>query len=487
MPKEILVNVESKEKRAAVVADGVLEEFYIERPQDKTIVGNIYKGKIEAVMPSLGAAFVDIGLPKKGFLYLSEIESAYEMSEEHAESSKRKRKDLSEIKKGQEILVQVVKEPFGTKGPRLSTQIGIAGRYLVLMPLDKGIGISRRIDDEAERRRLRGALQDVKLADNLGFIVRTAALGKTKQELQRDAHFLHKLWKRVEKIIQSKKAPSLIYEEYDLTLRVIRDSFTDDVSKLIVDSKAEYYRIQHFMRTFLSYLARRVEVYKGENLFEEKNIERQIIKIFESKIFLKSKAYIIIEPTEGLVVIDVNSGGFKKKLSQEETIFKVNCEAAVEIAHQLKLRDLGGIVVIDFIDMEKESHRREVLNILRKALSSDRAKYDILGISKFGLVEMTRERIHNTVQALSFQVCPCCQGRGKVRSPVTISILVFRELKRFILHNKAAKTINLTLNPVVCEEILKETENLREIERKFRVKINLISNSSAYLEEIRIG
>ena len=480
MSKEILINVETQEKRVAVVSDGQLEEFYIERPQDKTIVGNIYKGKIEAVLPSLGAAFVDIGLPKKGFLYLSEIESAFETPETPHTNLP------FEAKKGQEVLVQVVKESFGTKGPRLSTHIGIAGRYLVIMPQDNQVGISRRIEDDEERRRLRHVLQELKLPKDVGFIVRTVASGKSKQDLGRDAQFLYKLWKRLEKIAQQKKAPALIYEEYELTLRVIRDSFTEDVAKLIVDSKDEYYRIQRFMQTFLSYLRNKVDLYKGDNLFEDKDIERQINKIFESKVYLKSKAYLIIEPTEGLVVIDVNSGGFKKKTGQEETAFRVNCEAAIEAARQLALRDLGGIIVIDFIDMEKEHHRREVLNILKKALSNDKAKYDILGISKFGLVEMTRERIHKTVQMLSYQVCPYCKGKGRVRSPVTIAIYALKELKRF-LKGKSLKQVNLTLAQAVIDEILKDKENLKVIERKFRTRINLIFNPTAHIEEIKIS
>lgn len=479
MAKEILINIEPQEKRVAIVNDGRLEEFYLERPQDKTTVGNIYKGKIEAVLPSVGAAFVDIGLPKKGFLYLSEIEYSFESLETQERGPR-------EVKKGQEVLVQVVKEPFGTKGPRLSCNIGLAGRYLVLMPQDIQIGVSRRIEEEQERKRLKQALLEFKLPGDVGFIVRTAARGRSKRELFRDAHFLIKLWKRMERIIESKKAPSLIYEEYDLTLRAIRDSFTDDVSKLIVDSKPEYYRIQRFMKTFLSYLTNRVELYRGDDLFGDKDIERQVNKIFESKIYLKSKAYIVIEPTEGLVVIDVNSGGFKKKLGQEEAAFKVNCDAAVEVAHQLRLRDLGGIIVIDFIDMEEEAHRREVLNILKKALSHDRAKYDILGISKFGLVEMTRERIHNTVQALSYQTCPYCQGRGKVRSPVTMSIYALKELKRF-LKGKSLKQVNLTLNPTVIDEIFKNKENLNLIERKFKTRINLVSNPASRIDDIVIS
>jgi len=479
MPKEILINVEPQEKRVAILNDGRLDEFYIERPQDKTIVGNIYMGKIEAVLPSLGAAFVDIGLEKKGFLYLSEIESAFESADtpQHSKSP--------EIKKGQEVLVQVVKESFGTKGPRLSTHIGLAGRYLVIMPQGKGVGISRRIEDDVERKRLRQLFAELKLPKDVGFIVRTAASGKSKHELMRDAQFLYKLWKRLEKTIRSKKSPALIYEEYDLTLRSIRDSFTDDVARMIVDSKDEFYRIQRFMKTFLSYLARKVELYRGDDLFGDKDIEKQINRIYESKVYLKSKVYLVIEPTEGLVVIDVNSGGFRKRLEQEETAFKVNCEAATEAARQLVLRDLGGIIVIDFIDMERESHRREVLNTLKRSLSQDKAKYDILGISKFGVVEMTRERIHKTVQMLSYQPCPYCQGKGKVRSPMTMAIYALKELKK-ALQNKHSEQVNFILSPLVIDQILKNKGDLRAIEHKFRTRVNLISNSACHIEEIKI-
>ena len=481
MSKEILINIESQEKRVAVVSDGTLDEFYIERPQDKTIVGNIYKGKIEAILPSIGAAFVDIGLPKKGFLYMSEIETAFESVD-----ISKKKAPARKVGKGEEVLVQVVKESFGTKGPRLSAHIGLPGRYLVLMPQEAQRGISRRIEDEEERKRLKAILRELKMPANIGLIVRTAAVGKSRQELQRDALFLMKLWSRIEKTLRKRKAPSMIYEEYDLTLRVVRDSFTDDVTKLYVDSKAEYYRIVRFMRTFLSYLSSRVEFYRGANLFEEKDIERRISKIFDSKVFMKSKAYIVIEQTEGLVVIDVNSGGFRKKVGQEEAAFKVNCEAAAEIVHQLELRDLGGIIVIDFIDMERQSHRREVLNILKKHLSCDRAKYDILGISKFGVVEMTRERIHNTVQSLSFQTCPYCNGKGRVRSALTMAIVVLKELRRFLLNNRSTRAVSLAVNPSVADEISKDKGGLRNIERQFRVRVNLAPSADTHIEEFKI-
>ena len=241
------------------------------------------------------------------------------------------------------------------------------------------------------------------------------------------------------------------------------------------------------MKTFLNYLSHKVELYRGQDLFGSKDIESQINKIFETKIYLKSKAYIVIEPTEGLVVIDVNSGGFRKNIRQEDAAFKVNCDVAVEIAHQIMLRDLGGIIVIDFIDMEKEGHRREVLNVLKKALSNDRAKYDIAGISKFGVVEMTRERIHNTVQALSYQNCPYCQGKGRIRSPLTMSIYGLKEIRRFLSKNPSAKEVNFMVNPVVVDEILKDKSNLRQLEQRFKVKINLVSNPAMHLEDLKIS
>lgn len=479
MIKEILINVEPKQRTVAITSDGKLEEFYIELPHEKNIVGNIYKGKIDAVVPSLNAAFVDMGFEKKSFLYLSKDEVELESFDNHKENRK------LELKKGDVVLVQVVKEAWGTKGPRVSSEISLPGRYLVLMPQDRHIGISRRIEDENERIRLKKLMDELRLPKDIGFIVRTAAEGKTKQQLRIDAHFLLKLWKNVERKTRYATCPSLVYEEYDLVLRVIRDYFTEDVSRLIIDSKDEHRRIYKFTHTFLRHLAKRIELYNGQDLLLEKGVESQIQKIFENKIFLKSGAYIVIEPTEGLVVVDVNSGSFKKRLKQEETAFKVNVEAAREIARQLRLRDLGGIVVIDFIDMEKEGHRRELLNILKKELSADRAKYDILGISKFGVVEMTRERVYKTVQALSYQDCPYCRGRGRIRSPVTMSIYALKTLRRHLNTNRPTEVM-LTVNPEVASVILQDRQQLNMIERKFRTKISLLSDPTFHIEEIKI-
>ncbi|HOW43111.1 MAG TPA: Rne/Rng family ribonuclease [Candidatus Omnitrophota bacterium] len=497
MAKDIFVNVELGEKRVVIVDDNRMEEFYIERPQDKTIVGNIYKGIISAVIPSINGAFVDIGMAKNGFLYLTEIEGSYEFDDQmdkngqppqqgqHHQQRPPRNKLFNNIKKGQEVLVQVVKESFGTKGPRLSCHIGIPGRYLVVMPLDNRIGVSRRIEEEQERKKLRQILREAHLPDDIGFIIRTVAQGKAKQDLIRDANYLIKMWRNIERQYKRKKAPCLVYEELDLVLRVIRDSFSADFHKLTVDSKPEFYRIHNFMRAFMGDLRRKVDFYRGPDLFGERDVEKQVSKVFEKKIYLKSKAYIIIEPTEGLVVIDVNSGGFKEKIDQEEAAFKINCESAVEAAHQLKLRDLGGIIVIDFIDMEKEGHRREVLRVLKQALSEDRAKYDVLGISKFGLVEMTRERIHNTVQTLSFQDCPYCLGKGKVKSPKTMAIYALKELRKH-LHGKSLRQVELSAHPAVVDELTQNKESLKQVEHNYRTRINLNPSPALRIEDIAI-
>jgi ribonuclease G len=497
MSKEILINANTQEKRVAILEDGRLEEFYIERPQDRTIVGNIYKGLIESCLVSINGAFVNIGIQKKGFLYLSELEYNVPEPVEREEFDVPQppshgiyniaKKTAGGVKKGDEILVQVVKESFGRKGPRLSTNISIPGRYLVFMPQVRHFGISRRIEDTKERQRLRAILKELKLpAQDSGFIVRTAAAGRSRKEIERDASFLFKLWQRI-KLAARRKAPALIHEEYDLVLRTIRDSFTDDVKKLIVDCRQEYRRIQRFVRTFLRYLSGRVQLYRGgQDLFHERDIERQINKIFENRIYLKSKGYVIIEPTEGLVVVDVNSGSFKKSSNPEETAFRVNCDAAAEIARQLRLRDLGGIIVIDFIDMQKPQHRKEVFSVLNKALSKDRAKYDCLGISKFGLVEMTRERIHRTVSTLSYQDCPYCLGRGRIKSTLTMSIIALKELKRYLKAHQLKKEVNLILNPAVVPLVQENKKELHFIQRYFRSKINIISNPTLHLEEIKI-
>ncbi|MFH1202616.1 MAG: Rne/Rng family ribonuclease [Candidatus Omnitrophota bacterium] len=483
MSKEILINVEAQERRLAIIKEGKLEEYFIERPQYKTIVGNIYKGRVKSVVASIGAAFVDIGKEKNGFLYLSEKPEHFleQPVEEYSLFN-------NQIHKDQELLVQVVKESFGTKGPRITTHISIPGRYLVLMPQDRHIGISRRIESDVERARLLGLLSSLPLPKDVGFIVRTAAVGCDKRQLLRDMNFLTKLWRGIIKNQKRKKSPSITYEEYDLSLRIMRDSFTEDVNKVIVDNYAEYRRIVHFIKSFLPHLVRRVEFYsKDAPLFEEHKIEEEIEKIFGNRVFLDCGGYLVIEPTEGLVVIDVNSGRFKKKTSTEDMAFSVNRQAALEAARQIRLRDLGGIIVIDFIDMMEEKHRREIFRILKDALKNDSAKADILGISKFGLVEMTRERVYRTVESLSYTKCPYCEGKGRIKSVTTISINIIRSLRQHLKSNPK-RELNIYLNPKVAEYLLNQNKFLIErLEKQFKNRIFIFSDPLLHVEQSRFS
>ncbi len=428
--KEILVNVAPDEKRAAIIVDGKLDDFYIEMDRHNSILGNIYKGRVDSILGSINGAFVDIGEGKNGFLYLTDTVSPLlegELSGPQRIINKiLHRKDKSKehqsakppaLKNGEEILVQVVKEPFGNKGARLTTHISLAGRFVVFMPYDEHHGVSKRIDESEERQRLREILKELNFGQNSGFIVRTASLQKGKREILRDAKFLHNIWQKIQKSAEQKKAPALVYKEYDLIWRIVRDLFTDDVDKLIVDSPEEFERLKKFMLMLAGpEMLSKIQLYRGTTpLFESKNVMTELNRIYDEKVILKTGAYVVIQPTEGLTVVDVNSGRYKSHMSPEDAAFHVNCEAAPEIARQLRLRDLGGIIVIDFIDMTKESHKRKVLQILQDELSRDHEKSEVMKISPLGLVEMTRARTGKTIESISFESCPYCDGRGRIK------------------------------------------------------------------------
>jgi len=321
------------------------------------------------------------------------------------------------LKQGQEILVQVVKDPFSTKGARLTTHISLAGRFVVYMPYDKHIGVSKRIEDQGERQRLREVLKTFDFAQTGGFIVRTVSCEQNSGDLVREAKFLYKVWQQITKLAERKEAPALIYKEYDMILKVIRDYFTDDVTSLTVDSEPDHEKIEQFLQNVAGKeVLSKVHLYKGQApLFKAKGVSEELEKVYDRKVNLKTGAYVVIEATEGLTVVDVNSGKFKTRASPEDAAFMVNMEAAPEIARQLRLRDLGGIIVIDFIDMIKENHKRKVLEVLRVALAHDRAKTEVNRISQLGLVEMTRARTGKTLESITFEPCPYCDGRGKVR------------------------------------------------------------------------
>lgn len=486
--KEILINYEQQERRVAILEDGKLENYFVERLADRTTLGNIYKGCVETIVPSVGAAFVNIGGEKNGFLYLNDTAGLMADEEIEEGSGAAKKQEGPVLKVAQELIVQVTKEPFGTKGPRLTTHISIPGRYLVLMPFEKHLGISKKIDNEAERNRLRSILFELKPPSNVGLIVRTVACGATAKELQRDLALLIKLWEQIESASQKRSAPFLIYEDYDLVLRMLRDYFNEEIGSILIDSKEEFRRVLRFVKSYMGRLANTVKYYREQiPLFEKKGIEEQIKRIYSNKIFLKSGAYIVIEPTEGLTVIDVNSGKFhKKKISQEEMAYAVNCESAREIARQLRLRDVGGIIVIDFIDMMEEKHRRGLINVFKSALESDRAKTDILGISKLGLIQMTRERTHRTLESISYMDCPYCQGKGKVKSAFSIALYVLRELKTHLLKKRQRKVL-VEAHPDVAANLNNENfQSLKNLSRRFGAKIEVKSNDSFHIEKIVI-
>lgn len=432
MVKEILISKAEGKTQVAVIEDGVLDDFHIEFEQQQSTLGNVYKGKVESILPSINGAFVNIGQERNGFLYLTDADNPLLEEEVNApkgfldrilnrkepappEAPQRNKGDLP-LKEGQEILVQVVKDPFAKKGARLTTHISLAGRFVVYMPYDRHGGVSKKIEEADERKRLREVLGELDFAKSGGFIVRTASLGQSKKDLLADAKFLYRIWQQILKLAEKKQAPALIYKEYDLIWKVVRDYLRDDVSKLVIDSHEEYIKVQKFVANLIGRdEVKKIHCYRGQKpLFESKGVSKQLQKIYDTRVHLKCGGHIVIEQTEGLTVVDVNSGKFTMKGSPEEAAFAVNMAAAPEIARQLRLRDMGGIIVIDFIDMSRDQHKRKVLDSLRMALERDHAKTEVNKISALGLVEMTRARTGKTLEALSFQVCPYCAGRGKV-------------------------------------------------------------------------
>jgi len=459
--KEILIQVSQDERRVAVLVDGKLDDFYIELDRHQSMLGNIYKGKVESILPSINGAFVNIGQEKNGFLYLTDADNPFlndiEKIEEEpsgpqkilnmifpkpvaaitppvvpgqdqkgtvpsggqANNHRHPPKDKNELplKKDQEILVQVVKDPFGTKGARLTTHVSLAGRFVVYMPVDKHSGISKKIDKPEERQRLRDILKTFTFSKSGGFIIRTASMDQGEKEIFRDSKFLANKWMEIRELSKKKQPPALIYEEGSLIWKVIRDLLKDDVQHVIIDSKDEFVKMRKFAQNLIGpEVIEKIQYHPGpQTLFEAKNVARELDKIYEAKVYLKSGAYVVIETTEGVTVVDVNSGRFKGKGTPEDAAFAVNMEAAPEIARQLRLRDMGGIIVIDFIDMNREEHKRRVLNVLRDALAKDHAKTEVNRISQLGLVEMTRARTGKTIESLEFHSCPYCEGRGKVK------------------------------------------------------------------------
>jgi ribonuclease G len=498
VPKQILIDAAPWETRVAVLEDTALSELYVERGRDRSVAGNVYKGSVVRVLPGMQAAFVDIGLEKAAFLHVSDlagpdlVRAIVEEPEEEVELDEvppRRRVQFAPIEerltKGQELLVQVSKEPIGSKGARVTANISLPGRYLVHMPGTDHVGISRRIEDPEERDRLRDAVESERSGQD-GFIVRTACEGMTKREIRDDVRFLTRLWAHVQQTAEGASAPALVHRDLDLVLRVLRDLFTADVERLVVDDAAEYARIREFAEAVMPQLVPRVHLYGGTTpLFEQHGVETKISRALERRVWLKSGGYLVIDQTESLTTIDVNTGRYVGKKDQEETVLRTNLEAAKQVVHQLRLRNIGGIIVIDFIDMEKLANRRKVFDALQEAVRADKARSTILQISELGLVQMTRKRTRESLGQLLLEPCPHCDGLGRLRSTQTIAYDALRRLTRAATEDGGG--LVLAVHPTVAALLHGDAaQHVQAIATRFGRTARVESRADLARDEIRI-
>ncbi len=513
MKKEMLVNVSQPEEcRIAILEDDVLEELYIERASQDNYVGNIYKGRIVNLEPSIQAAFVDFGVGRNGFLHISDVEPQYfrqggydpdvpldsdRDEEQNGRGGRRKprfssrprvKPPIQEIfKRGDEVLVQVIKEGIGTKGPTLSTYISIPGRYLVLMPALGRVGVSRKIDDDDARRRLRDIMLELSPPKGLGFIVRTAGQERTKKELSRDLAYLLRLWKVIVRRLKKTPGPCDVYEESDMIIRTIRDIVTTDVDSIYIDEPNAFERAKEFLQLVMPRHVNKLHHYQGkEPLFHKYKLEEEIVKIHNRVVPLKDGGSIVIDQTEALVAIDVNSGNFRIDDSAEETAYRLNVAAAKEISRQLRLRDLGGVIVNDFIDMRRERHRRGLEKALRDAMKRDRARTKILRTSPFGLIEMTRQRVRPSIKTGVYKDCPCCGGRGIVKTPESMAIEVIR-LLMLTSHQENCSHVTVTVNDEVATYLNnRKRKALMALEEVNDMVIQVIGREGLFPEHLSI-
>jgi len=473
MSREILINVTPRETRVAVVENGVLQDIFVERARKLGLVGNIYKGRVSRVLPGMQAAFVDVGLERTAFLHASDILPPTNGDE--PDEKKTSEPIASLLRDGQELLVQVVKDPLGSKGARLTTQISIASRYLVFMPNTTHIGVSQRIEDPAERQRLKDILKEnIPPAAGGGYIIRTVTEGVSADELRSDMAFLHKLWTAIDERARSKEAAPLIHEDLPLVMRTMRDLVEVEVERVRIDSRETCQRVLQFAREFIPQIVERIEHYPGERpIFDLYSVEDEIQKALERKVQLKSGGYLMFDQTEAMTTIDVNTGAFVGHRNLEETIFKTNLEAAQTIARQLRLRNLGGIIILDFIDMGDPDHRRQVLRALSKALERDHAKTHISEVSALGLVEMTRKRTRESLEHVLCEPCPACQGRGSLKTAETVCYEIFREILREARQFEAQRFLVMASQEVVGLLLDEESTGLAELEEFIGKQIRL--------------
>lgn len=496
--REIIVNAEPGQTRVAILEDGQLVEYMIERPEQRRIVGDIFKGKVTAILPGIQAAFLDIGLEKGAFLHVSDLspdpdklelddDDSGETRESRGSRDGGRRVPIEEaLKKGDELLVQVMKEPIGTKGPRVTAQVTLPGRFVVLMPDMDHVGVSRKIDDRNERQRLRQIIQKHR-PPGVGVITRTVGSGEPEEAFASDIRYLHSTWQKIQKESAKKHAPCLVHQDMTLTTGLIRDIFSDHFDRLLVDDEAEYDQILEYVESISPELSERIELYDEEvPIFDSFEIEPELEKTLHRKVWMKKGGYLCIDQAEALIAIDINTGRFKGKSDQEETIFRCNLEAAREIPRQLRLRDIGGLIVIDFIDMASEENRVAVLEELRRHLKNDRARTKTFPVSELGLVEMTRQRVRPAMTSYYSVVCPACDGTGHILSPETMLAKIERILRR-AGRNSLLPRIEVRVHPARADYLLEEGfDRIAALENRYDVAVDVREDREMKHDDMRV-
>lgn len=490
MHKKIIVDVHYDQIRVALLENGDLAELYFDDEENRRVVGNIYRGRVANVLPGMQAAFIDIGFEKNAFLYLGDIDTKKSIFEftngNNSVGEKFRGSTVPYIRQGQEITVQVLKESIGTKGARVTTNITLPGRYLVLMPNVNYIGISRRIEDERERERLKEIAEEIK-PEGMGLIVRTAALGKGKEDFLYDVDFLCRLWQHIVEIERLSKAPRILHKDESIVYKAARDMFTQDVDEFIINDRAQFERTVELVEIISPALVDRVHFYEKEKaIFEYYDIEKKIEKAIQKKVWLKNGGYIVIDSTEAFTAIDVNTGKFVGSHNLEDTVFRTNLEAAEEIAHQIRLRDIGGIIIIDFIDMELKEHDEAVMDALKQALAKDRTKTNVVGITGLGLIEMTRKKERNRLSATLLKPCPYCNGTGKVYSESMIIAKIEKELEDFF-KNKDVWGAMVEVHPDIGKAWVEdEARSIELLENTLDRKIFVTIDNNVHIEQVNI-
>ncbi len=501
--KEIITNTDEDETRLAILEDGQLTEVFLERAQARGLVGNIYKGRVSRVLPGMQSAFVDIGLERDGFLYVSDVLADIEQfsswmeGDEEDDSHKpgkrrsrraRERQRIEDLlKRGDEILVQIAKAPIGTKGARITTHVSLPGRFLVYMPTVDHVGVSRKIGDRSERNRLRKIINNIRPKNVGGLIARTAGVGQNQQDFQDDTMFLIEAWEEIKRRSEDIKAPALIHKDLSVLLRLLRDVFADDFDRVVVDDEKEYERAKRFVGQLQPTMVDKIEHYqKKVPIFDFFKIQQELDKALEAKVWLKSGGYLVIDQAEALVAIDINTGKYVGKRRLEDTVLTTNLEAVTEIVRQLRLRDMGGIIVIDFIDMEEKANERKVEDALTAELKKDRAKTQVLPMSEFGLIQLTRQRVKQSLERIMLQPCPYCTGTGRVKSVDTICIEILRAVRRLKGELNGNGVVIRTSPSIATALQQSERTMLRKIRSEVEAPVSLVPDGHLHQEQFEV-